>query len=354
MILRRDVPFDWALAPPAWSLINWAGRRAPSKCRVAPPLNRYWPPRRTEGSSLHGLRNQKQIAARRRGRSDRFKYLSSINGVFIKQTGLGGTWSVQPKPAVASIMPPEHDGPMQSLALDASLLTIADARNLALQRTSALKSLSLFGKRFSPSYHLWARYGSNLLINAEVSIRKRAIIAIAAQEIAEEFECIIAHLGDADISSIMDIGCGLGIIDVLFAKTGRVSKLALVDIEETSSKHHGFAERGAGYNSLATSRKLVAANVADGIEIATINPNFNPMTPEKIGRYGLIMSLISCGFHYPAMTYSTAFKSLLQDDGAVLLDLRDGIDHSAFLAEFRIVAEIANSATHRRVLLKRY
>lgn len=238
-------------------------------------------------------------------------------------------------------------------ALAISMLSNADVRNLALQRTASLKSFPLLGKRFSPSYHSWSRYGSNLLIDAEVAIRRRAIIAIASQEVAQEFEEIRAHLGDIDLSSIMDIGCGLGIIDVFFGSTGRVAKIALVDIETSEGKYHGFQNEGSGYNSLTTSKNFVASNVASNIDIVAVNPNINPLTPERFGKYGLIMSLISCGFHYPAATYLAQIKSLLHEDGAVLLDLRHGIDHSAFLEEFKITAEIGNMASHKRVLLKR-
>lgn len=237
-------------------------------------------------------------------------------------------------------------------SLDVSMLSDADIKNLALQRTGSLLSVSLFGKRFSPAYHLWSKSGSDILLNIEVRKRRNSIISVALREISQEFNQIYERLHDENISSIMDIGCGLGIIDAMFGWTGLVSKITLVDIEESARKHHGFEDEGSGYNSLNTSKDFLMANISNDINIYTINPKFDSMMPENIGKFDLIMSLISCGFHYPAETYLSEIKSLLSDNGLVLIDLRHGVDHSKFLSEFTVVAEIVDSNSHRRLMLK--
>ena len=150
-------------------------------------------------------------------------------------------------------------------SLNTSMLSNADVRNLALQRTGSLKGITVFGKRFSPSYYLWSKFGSNILLDVEVSFRRGKITRIALDEIECEIQQIWEKISDTNVSAIMDIGCGLGMIDVMFGLTGKVSKIALVDIETSDRKHHGFEDEGAGYNSLDTTSKFVLANIAKNI-----------------------------------------------------------------------------------------
>ncbi len=231
-------------------------------------------------------------------------------------------------------------------------LTPADIRNLALQRTGSLLRFP-FPKPFSPSYYAWYKFGSNILLNLEARVRRTPIIRFSIDEIRTEFRPIADATKVGQPLRIMDIGCGLGIIDILFAEHFMVDRILLVDIEENERKHHGFAEEGAGYNSLEKAERLVRDNVDQSVSVQSVNPQHAALTVEGFGKYNLIVSFISCGFHYPADLYLDVFETMLDADGRLILDLRLGQDHGALLERYEVENEIGVTDTYRRVVLRK-
>lgn len=236
--------------------------------------------------------------------------------------------------------------------MNTDYLTTADVRNLALQRTGSLLRFPV-PKPFSPSYFAWYKFGSNILLNLEARTRRGPIIRFSIDEIRGEFERIAEATKVEQPLRIMDVGCGLGIIDILFAERFQVDRILLVDIEENERKHHGFAEQGAGYNSLEKTERLVRDNVAPDAIVQAINPQKAALTAERFGTYNLIVSFISCGFHYPAELYLDVFDTMLDVDGRLILDLRLGQDHGALLARYEVETEIEQTKAYRRVVLRK-
>jgi SAM-dependent methyltransferase len=231
-------------------------------------------------------------------------------------------------------------------------LTTVDVRNLALQRTGSLLRFPI-PKPFSPSYFLWCKLGLNALLDLEARVRREAIIQFSVGEIRDEFERILDATKVQQPLRILDIGCGLGIVDILFAERCKVDRILLVDIEENERKHHGFAEQGAAYNSLEKAQRLVHDNVAPSVTVQSVNPQKEALTAERFGTYNLIVSFISCGFHYPADLYLDVFDTMLDPDGRLILDLRLEQDHGALLSRYEVESLIEQTKAYRRVVLRR-
>ena len=230
-------------------------------------------------------------------------------------------------------------------------LSPTDIRNLALQRTASLAHLPVFDS-ISPSFEVWKRPNSNLLLDVEVRLRKSAILARCFEKIAMEFDELVKQIDFPDDMRILDIGCGLGVIDIFFCRKVAVSRLGLVDIEQTESKHHGFRNEGAGYNSLTTAANFIADNIPDGTRFETFNPKDRDARTLG-GDFNLTTSLLSCGYHYPAATDLDVFVTILATKGQIIIDLRRGQDHQLLLNSFEIRREISLRPNYQRVVLSR-
>ncbi len=214
-------------------------------------------------------------------------------------------------------------------------LGVRDIVNLALQRTSSLRTFPVFGKgRISPSYYLWAKFGNDFLLQLEAKLRKKQIVEIAAHEIKDELSQILTTIATKEIKSVASIGPGLGMEIVELANVLSVSKVLLIDIEDNNRFHHGFNEQGAGYNNLSVTRDFINRNISRAIDFTLINPEIDNQIKNHDAKYDLIISLISCGFHYPAKTYLDFFQKNLSDNGCIVLDLRKGEDHKELLKLF--------------------
>ena len=235
---------------------------------------------------------------------------------------------------------------------DITMLTREDLRNLGLQRTSSLLKFNLF-KSITPSYVLWEKLGSNVLLDLEIKMRSKVIVEHCCKEISDEFDALKPHLDLPEGSLIMDIGCGLGLINILIHESFPVSHIALVDIEINDITHHGFQQNGAAYNSLDTAKKFLEDNIKGNVEILTINPEEDDLLRYPKHSYDLIFSLISCGFHYPVETYLNEFNHLLKNEGMILIDLRKGENHENLLEQYKIVSTIASTAQYDRVTLRK-
>ena len=99
---------------------------------------------------------------------------------------------------------------------------------------------------------------------------------------------------------LVSIGPGNGVFETLLLKKINFKNILLIDIEDTKSQKHGFANKGSGYASLASTKNFLVSN---GIPLETIkicNPRIHNIPKFK---FDLLFSLYSMGFHYPCDEY---------------------------------------------------
>jgi hypothetical protein len=222
------------------------------------------------------------------------------------------------------------------MKVDSSTLSIADAFNIALQRTEQL--------RLHLSFRLWTR-GLPQLLFLEAAFRKRAIIQGALQDIEKEFNVIAKCVGERNVSSIVDIGCGQAFIDLFFWRRFKCM-IHLIDIESSDNHHHGFYSSGAGYASLRSAKNFLVKNNVPADKIRLTNP--------KQGRpfdsnCDIIISLLSCGYHYPVETYQDFINSSLLPGGLFIFDMRKNSNQDHYLDRFARHDVIGEDPSYLRI-----
>src|SRR5262249_17432147 len=86
-----------------------------------------------------------------------------------------------------------------------------------------------------------------------------------------------------------------------------------------SAHHHDLHETGAGYASHDAAKSSLTANGVPSSSVQLTNPQRRPL---KDSDCDIVMSLHSCGFHYPAATYGDFVTSALPPGGAFIFDMR--------------------------------
>ena len=140
--------------------------------------------------------------------------------------------------------------------------------------------------------------------------------------------------------NILDIGCGLGVIDVLLSKHYPNANFYLQDKSESidsNKKYNGFNQTYQYYNNIEllreflTNNGLKTFNIVDGEEINSI-----------ILKFDVIMSLLSCGWHYSLLSYLDFIKGHLNEDGILIVDVRNETEEGLLYETFHNVNRIFN------------
>jgi hypothetical protein len=221
-------------------------------------------------------------------------------------------------------------------------LSRQDVMNLALQRTSSLLKFPLLGRA---SYTLWSK-GIDVPLALEASFRRSAILSSAWASTRNEYDEIKLALSGLNIGLAVDIGCGLALIDILLMRDFGCA-IDLVDIEESNNRHHSFRDEGAGYTSLDSASKLLSSNVTNAGAIRSCNPTHQPL---PLGDADLIISLLSCGFHYPLSTYEDYMFERLTPGGVLIVDLRDPASANRYSERFTSWKVIRKTDKYSRVM----
>jgi len=134
----------------------------------------------------------------------------------------------------------------------------------------------------------------------------------------------------------LDIGCGLGLINILLYKKYKSTNIYLLDktelnVEEISGIHKNYKF----YNSMQAAKETITLN---GIEENKLNlyetTDYKDLFDIK---FDVIFSLLSCGWHYPVSTYIDLLSNSLSDDGVLILDLRHNTDQLDILTSHFIL-----------------
>lgn len=168
------------------------------------------------------------------------------------------------------------------------------------------------------------------------------------KDIKKDYGSIKDHLPE-NCSNVLDIGCGIGGIDLLLYNhySGNI-ELNLFDFTQTDKEiYYGYKERGSIYNSLKNSAQFLADNGVNPSAIFTHDAGGK--FPD--GQYDIIISLLSCGFHYPVDTYLA--QIIKAKRGIVILDIRKNTGQIEVLkSAFGTVKIIADYGKCERVIAK--
>lgn len=125
-------------------------------------------------------------------------------------------------------------------------------------------------------------------------------------------------------NKILDIGCGIcgWICQGIFGENDKDFKIYLIDKTKVDEKvYYGYEKEGSFYNSMEIAFQNLMKN---GIESKNIFMQ-EATEDNKIffkEKFDLIVSFISCGFHYPVETYLDQIYEKLNEGGVLIIDIR--------------------------------
>jgi SAM-dependent methyltransferase len=196
----------------------------------------------------------------------------------------------------------------------------------------------------------------NLAIQAEALLMPGRTKKLFSIDMEREYE-LIKNFLPANLKNILDIGCGVGGIDIMFHKHYIAKNIKphfhLLDKSEVNSRvYYGLEKEAAYYNSLSVARDLLIANGVEPSHVYTQEVGRDPIFPGK--KFDLVVSLISWGFHYPITTYLDYVYNALSSGGSLIIDVRKGTDGEEKLQQkFGNLTVMSEAAKHRRILVKK-
>ena len=193
---------------------------------------------------------------------------------------------------------------------------------LLLQRNELLSEKQKFLRK---------RFGRFLFTNFFIHFFQINNLNNSVQSLFEkEYETIKDFL-PKNVSNILDIGCGLGIINIFLNNNyNHNAQFFLIDKDRVDIKiKYGFSENYESYNSLNETKNILLANGLIDEQIILKNADKDIDINQKID---FILSLKSMAFHYPLENYLELFSKIccliLTDSEKIYLIFSDFLDTS--------------------------
>ena len=161
---------------------------------------------------------------------------------------------------------------------------------------------------------------TNFLINF---FQKKNIENIAEELFQNEIE-IIKNFLPYKAENIMDVGCGLGIINIFLNQIyeNKVN-FYLLDKNQINKKiKYGYSYNYESYNKLDETKKLLLNNGLDNKSINIYDVDKEFFINKKID---LVISLKSMCYHYPIDIYLKLFSSCCDNDTTFIFDVTEGL-----------------------------
>lgn len=231
--------------------------------------------------------------------------------------------------------------------LDLRCLDRDDLVNLILQRSEVMFDRPRSGQVI----RAWEA-GDLAPMSAEVDRLGADIARRAAGVIHAEYRAIAPLLHELAPKRVADIGCGYAFFDLFVARDLK-AEVVLIDLESNEHRHFGFNQEGAAYSSLARAKELLRANGVPAKQITTVNPREKAV--ERTKPVDLVVSFLSCGFHYPVDSYLPFLDKVLQPGGAAIFDLRENTarQQAEALSQYGTLTDLEAPSKARRVLLRK-
>ena len=182
---------------------------------------------------------------------------------------------------------------------------------ILLQRNELLSQRQAFYRK---------KFGRFLFTNLFIHFnQKKNLEDLSFQLFNEEYNIIKNYL-PKKINNIMDIGCGLGMINILLQRHYKNNiKYFLIDKDKVDLKiKYGFKENYESYNDLNETKKIINSNGIKNENIFMFNADKKIMIDSKID---LVISLKSMGYHYPYEKYLSLLKRVTNVNCIFIFDL---------------------------------
>ena len=203
----------------------------------------------------------------------------------------------------------------------------------------------------------WTRkkFGRFLFTNIFINFNQTKDIASEAENLfISEIDTFKEFL-PKNVKNIMDIGCGLGIINVLLNKFyNDKTSFYLLDKNRIDKKiKYGFSSNYESYNDLNETKRILLENNINENRLFLFDVEKEISIDAKID---LVISLKSMGYHYPFETYLNLFKKNCNKNTTFIFDVSDGyFDENLFKKYFeniKIVYEEKSIHSLKRLLCK--
>lgn len=163
------------------------------------------------------------------------------------------------------------------------------------------------------------RFGRFLFTNFFVHFFQNQKLDESVQNLFEKEYETIKNFLPSNASNILDIGCGLAILDIFLAQRYKKSNFFLIDKNKVDLKiKYGFSKNYESYNNLNETKKILLSNNILGEQIFLKNAE------EKIDinkKMDLVLSIKSMAFHYPLENYLDLLKRVCTKNTEFIFDI---------------------------------
>ena len=172
----------------------------------------------------------------------------------------------------------------------------------------------------------------------------------------KEFETFKNYLPKS-AGNIMDIGCGLGIIDIYLNEFFEKKPVFfLLDKNRVDRKiKYGFSSNYESYNDLKETKNILLNNNIDSSCINLFDVEKQFLITKKMD---LVISLKSMGYHYPINTYIELFRNCCTKNTVFIYDIGENQYDENYLKtifdDIKIIYEENTNNVLKRVCCKNF
>jgi len=163
------------------------------------------------------------------------------------------------------------------------------------------------------------RFGRFLFTNFFVHFFQNQKLDESVQNLFEKEYETIKNFLPSNASNILDIGCGLAILDIFLAQNYEKPNFFLIDKNKVDLKiKYGFSKNYESYNNLNETKKILLANNILDEQIFLNNAE------EKIDinkKMDIVLSIKSMAFHYPLENYLDLLRRVCTKNTEFIFDI---------------------------------
>ena len=188
----------------------------------------------------------------------------------------------------------------------------------------------------------WKRkkFGRFLFTNFFINFNQAKNISLDAENLFKSEIDTFKNFLPRTCNNIMDIGCGLGIINILLNKfyNDKIS-FYLLDKNRIDKKiKYGFSSNYESYNDLNETKRILLENNISENNLFLFDVEKNIQIDSKID---LVISLKSMGYHYPFETYLQLLLKCCNENTIFIFDVSvDTFDEILFKKYFENIVTI--------------